>query len=175
MALLFHFYAKSFAGIFSDGAEVVAVAALCLEIIAYGYPALAFGMVTVQAFNGARDTTTPTWINLFCSWIVQIPLAYVLSTLVGRPEGCLHHHRDRADNACGGGRALVPRRPSERAVDLECEAVASRVDIDRRAPHEADERHPAGVGELDAEARRSGDTRDDRDAGDQRLLHDLEA
>lgn len=83
MALLFHFYARSFAGIFSDEAEVVAVAALCLEIIAYGYPALAFGMVMVQAFNGAGDTTTPTWINLFCYWIVQTSLAYVLSTSMG--------------------------------------------------------------------------------------------
>ena len=83
VALLFHFYAKSFAGIFSDDAEVVAVAALCLEIIAYGYPALAFGMVMVQAFNGAGDTTTPTWINLFSYWIMQIPLAYVLSTSLG--------------------------------------------------------------------------------------------
>ena len=59
------------------------MAALCLEINAYGYPALAFGMAMVQAFNGAGDTTTPTWINLFYYWIVQIPLAYVRSMSMG--------------------------------------------------------------------------------------------
>jgi len=66
----------------------VALGASCLRTVSYSYVFLAFGMVIVQAFNGAGDTATPTWINLVAYWVVQIPLAWTLSHTVGLgPQG----------------------------------------------------------------------------------------
>lgn len=68
---------------FTPDAEVARVATQALRIIALGFPLYAFGMVISQSFNGAGDTWTPTWINLFVFWLFEIPLAYVLANYTG--------------------------------------------------------------------------------------------
>jgi putative MATE family efflux protein len=77
--IFFLFFADHIASFFTDDAEVIANASLCLNIFALGYLFYAFGMVLVQSFNGAGDTRTPTLMNLFIFWMIQIPLAYLLA------------------------------------------------------------------------------------------------
>ena len=79
IGLVFIIYAPQLVGLFSNETAALEVAAQCLKTISLTYPLLAAGMVLIQAFNGAGDTKTPTWINLFCYWMFQIPLAYVLA------------------------------------------------------------------------------------------------
>jgi MATE family, multidrug efflux pump len=55
----------------------------CLRIVSLGFVFYACGMVLTQAFNGAGDTWTPTFINLFVFWLWEIPLAWWLSSRVG--------------------------------------------------------------------------------------------
>ena len=81
IALIFILFAEYLIHLFTREAEVVAYAVSALKYISYGYAFYAWGMVIVQAFNGAGDTRTPTWINLICFWFIQIPLAYFLATM----------------------------------------------------------------------------------------------
>jgi len=81
IAIVFISIPESLVGIFTTDAETLLVGSNALRIISYGYGFYAFGMVIVQAFNGAGDTMTPTYINLFVYWLFQIPFALLLSQI----------------------------------------------------------------------------------------------
>ncbi len=82
-ALLILLFDSQIVGFFSDDEEVLRFAMQCLQIFAYGYVGWGFGMAVIQAFNGAGDTMTPTYINVVCFWVVQVPLAYCLALTLG--------------------------------------------------------------------------------------------
>jgi putative MATE family efflux protein len=83
VAVVFLLWAHPIVRLFTADPVVVRVGADCLRTISYGYVFYAFGMVIVQAFNGAGDTWTPTVINLCCYWLFQIPLAWALARPLG--------------------------------------------------------------------------------------------
>jgi putative MATE family efflux protein len=72
-------FAEPAVRLFTHDPDVVPLAASCLRILSYGNIGYAYGMVMLQAFNGAGDTITPTWVNLFGFWFLEIPLAYWLA------------------------------------------------------------------------------------------------
>jgi len=79
VGVLFVFLAEPIARLFTQDSTVVPLAATCLRIISYGNIGYAYGMVMLQAFNGAGDTVTPTIVNFFGFWLLEIPLAYWLA------------------------------------------------------------------------------------------------
>ncbi len=88
VGIVFVMFAPWIVSRFTPEAEVASTAAACLFYVSLGYPFYAWGMVMEQAFNGAGDSDTPTWINLFCYWMFQIPLAWYLATRAGMgPRG----------------------------------------------------------------------------------------
>lgn len=86
VAVVFILNPGFFIRIFIDDPEIIAMGAVCLRIIAYGYVFYGMGMVMVQALNGAGDTGTPTLINFFCFWMLEIPLAFFLAKRWGVDE-----------------------------------------------------------------------------------------
>ena len=83
VGVLFIAFAPQIIGFYTSDPNVAQYGVDCLRIVAYGFLFYAYGMVLGQSFNGAGDTWTPTIINLFVFWLWEIPLAYVLSVVLG--------------------------------------------------------------------------------------------
>jgi putative MATE family efflux protein len=79
IGVLFIIFAEPIVRLFTNDPAVLPLAASCLRIISYGNIGYAYGMVMLQAFNGAGDTVTPTIVNFFGFWLLEIPLAYFLA------------------------------------------------------------------------------------------------
>ncbi len=79
VAVIFFLFGEHLMRFFTSDNAAVLAGTECLHILAVGYVFFAYGMVISQAFNGAGDTRTPTYINLFVFWFLQIPLAWVLA------------------------------------------------------------------------------------------------
>ena len=79
LGVFFVLFAEPVVKLFISDPAVVPLGATCLRIISCGNVGYAYGMVMLQAFNGAGDTITPTVVNFFGFWMLEIPLAYWLA------------------------------------------------------------------------------------------------
>jgi putative MATE family efflux protein len=83
VSVLFFALPRELMGIFSTDPAVIAIGAEWLRILSYSFFVYGWWMVSVQAFNGAGDTVTPTWINTVFFWLIQIPLSWALAIGLG--------------------------------------------------------------------------------------------
>lgn len=80
VTILFVSLGSFFVSFFNKELAIIKAGSLALTIISSGYIFYGIGMVLMNAFNGAGDSKTPTLVNLFWYWLIQIPLAWVLAT-----------------------------------------------------------------------------------------------
>lgn len=80
---IFLLFAPQLINLFTNDPEVAPYGIRCLRIVAAGFLFYGYGMVLTAAFNGAGDTRTPTWINLGCMWLWELPLAWTLAHPLG--------------------------------------------------------------------------------------------
>ncbi len=79
VTVVFFSCAPQLVGIFTSEPATSAIAVRALRVLSTGYVMYAWGMATVQGFNGAGDTRTPTWMHFIAFWLLEIPLAWSLA------------------------------------------------------------------------------------------------
>jgi putative MATE family efflux protein len=88
IGVFFIVWATPVVRLFVDDPAVIPIAAIALRTFACGNVGYAYGMVMLQAFNGAGDTVTPTFVNFFGFWVLELPMAWILANWLGmRSEG----------------------------------------------------------------------------------------
>ena len=81
ISIVYFIFAESIVRVFTEEVEVIKHGINTLRYICAGYIFYAYAMVVSQSFNGAGDTRTPTIVNFFSYWMLQIPLAYLLAMM----------------------------------------------------------------------------------------------
>jgi putative MATE family efflux protein len=118
VSLAYIFFNEPLMRIFTAEPGVVAAGAECMRIVSYGYLIYAWGQVMPQAFNGAGDTMTPTKINFFCFWLLEIPLAWFLALHLGLGQKGVWWSIVAAELAAGVAGIVLFRRGGWKTVKV---------------------------------------------------------
>jgi len=79
VTVIFYALGGPLVSFFTNDPAIKAVAIDAMRIISAGFVFYGIGMVMINAFNGAGDTWTPTYVNFVGFWLFQIPLAWFLT------------------------------------------------------------------------------------------------
>ena len=83
VSAVFLLFPETIVSWFSEDPDVIRHGGMCLKLISLCYIPMAYGLTTLQAFNGAGDTWTPTYVAFFAHWLLKLPLAWGLASLAG--------------------------------------------------------------------------------------------
>ena len=83
IGVFFFAFATPVVKLFVNDPAVVPIAAAALRTFSCGNIGYAYGMVMLQAFNGAGDTLTPTIVHFFGFWVLELPMAWLLAVPAG--------------------------------------------------------------------------------------------
>ncbi|MES2110230.1 MAG: MATE family efflux transporter [Bacteroidota bacterium] len=91
VSLFFYLFGTPVVNFMNSDPQARHYAIQSLRIISLGYIFFGIEMVTMNAFNGAGDTRTPTIVNLLAFWLFQIPLAWFLAeNYIKEPRGVFY-------------------------------------------------------------------------------------
>lgn len=91
VSLFFYLFGTPVVNFMNSDPQARHYAIQSLRIISLGYVFFGVEMVTMNAFNGAGDTRTPTIVNLLAFWLFQIPLAWFLGeNYIREPRGIFY-------------------------------------------------------------------------------------
>lgn len=82
VGVVFVVFSHFIVGMFTTDPVVLANGTRALWVVALALPVYAAGMCLEAAFNGSGDTWTPTRLNFFCCWLLQVPLAWILADIL---------------------------------------------------------------------------------------------
>ena len=125
IGVVFIFSATPLVRLFTHDPAVVPLAASALRILSYGNIAYAYGMVMLQSFNGAGDTVTPTIVNFFGFWALEIPLLVARSAPGASFHRSLPFHRHCAGGCRASRHPSVSTRQVGKAEDLTLKSASS--------------------------------------------------
>jgi multidrug resistance protein, MATE family len=84
-AIIFFFFPRQLARLFTDEMDIVDLAGKCIRIAALEQIPMGFSMVLGGALRGAGDTKGPMLTAILSTWIYRLPVTYVIVYIIKAP------------------------------------------------------------------------------------------